>query len=43
MIDIFALALSHGLILLGIWRLVMRDDLDGDLPAPEPKDAPPGA
>ena len=32
MIDIFALALSHGLILLGLWRMLGRDDFNGDLP-----------
>lgn len=31
-IDIFALAVSHGLILLALWRLIGRDDLDGDPP-----------
>jgi hypothetical protein len=36
MVDIFALALSHGLILLALWRLVGRADLDGDLPAAAP-------
>ena len=36
MIDNFALALSHGLILLAAWRLVRRPDLDDD-------DAPPPA
>ena len=30
MIDIFALALSHGLILLMAWRLLSRVDLDDD-------------
>lgn len=30
MIDNFALALSHGLILLAAWRLVQRPDLDDD-------------
>ena len=30
MIDNFALALSHGLILLAAWRLMSRDDLDDD-------------
>jgi hypothetical protein len=30
MIDTFALALSHGLILLAAWRLVQRPDLDDD-------------
>lgn len=36
MIDIFALALSHGLILLGLWRLIGRDDFNGDLPEDTP-------
>lgn len=30
MIDNFALALSHGLLLLAAWRLVRRPDLDDD-------------
>jgi hypothetical protein len=30
MIDNFALAISHGLILLAAWRLVGRPDLDDD-------------
>ena len=34
MIDNFALALSHGLMLLVAWRLLWRPDLDDD-------DAPP--
>lgn len=33
MIDNFALALSHGLLLLVAWRLLSRPDLDDDLPA----------
>ena len=33
MIDIFALALSHGLMFLGLWRMISRDDLDGEAPA----------
>ncbi|MCT2557716.1 hypothetical protein N0B51_01845 [Tsuneonella sp. YG55] len=33
MIDLFALALSHGLLLLMVVRLMSRDDLDRD-PAP---------
>jgi hypothetical protein len=37
MIDNFALALSHGLLLLAAWRLVFRPDLDDDAaPAPQP-------
>lgn len=30
MIDTFALALTHGLILVAVWRLVMRPGLDGE-------------
>lgn len=33
MIDLFALALSHGLLLLMVLRLMSRDDLDRD-PSP---------
>jgi hypothetical protein len=32
MIDLFALALSHGLLLLMALRLIGRDDLDRDPP-----------
>jgi len=35
MIDNFALALSHGLMLLAAWRLLRRPDLD-DSAAPPP-------
>lgn len=28
MVDILALALSHGLLALAVWRLLSRDDLD---------------
>jgi hypothetical protein len=30
MIDNFALALSHGLLMLAAWRLLSRPDLDDD-------------
>lgn len=30
MVDIFALALSHGLLLLAAWRLLWRNDLDSE-------------
>ena len=40
MIDIFALAVTHGLIALALWRLVWRRDLDGD---PSDSGAPPNA
>jgi hypothetical protein len=37
MIDNFALALSHGLMLLAAWRLLSRKDLDDpSLSPPEP-------
>ena len=35
MIDSFALALTHGLMLLAAWRLLSRPDLDDD-EAPPP-------
>ena len=28
MIDLFTLALTHGLIALALWRLLFRDELD---------------
>jgi hypothetical protein len=40
MIDNFALALSHGLMLLAAWRLLRRADLDDAAAAPP---APPEA
>ena len=36
MIDILALAISHGLILLGLWRMLSREDFNGDLPEDRP-------
>ena len=39
MVDTFTLILSHGLLLIAVWRLVMRGDLDRD-PAPEAGDTP---
>ena len=36
MIDTFALALTHGLMMLAAWRLLSRPDLDDDkVAAPE--------
>jgi hypothetical protein len=35
MIDNFALLLTHGLMALAAWRLLMRSDLDRDPPAVE--------
>lgn len=40
MIDYFALALSHALLVLGIWLVLQRDDLDREEPAPEAADEP---
>jgi hypothetical protein len=39
LIDYFSIALTHGLILLACWRLLMRDDLDeeGAEPRPDPR------
>jgi hypothetical protein len=36
MVDYFALGVTHALILLAVWRLLQRNDLDQD---PEPKAA----
>jgi hypothetical protein len=30
MVDLFALMLTHGLLALAAWRLVLRGDLDQD-------------
>ena len=38
MIDIFALGVTHGLIALALWRLVWRDDLNGETPLKPPAD-----
>ena len=32
MVDYFALALTHGLLLLALWRLLLRRDLDDETP-----------
>ena len=41
MIDNFSLAISHGLILLVMWRLLSRADLDDDkAAAPAPSQNP---
>ena len=41
MIDNFALFLSHGLMLLAAWRLIVRADLDDDaLLPPDPAAKP---
>jgi hypothetical protein len=33
MVDNFAIALSHGLIAIALWRLLYRDDLDHEVGA----------
>lgn len=35
MIDNFALALTHGLMLVALWRLLSRRDLDDDTASPD--------
>ena len=40
MIDNFALALTHGLLLVVAWRLLSRRDFDDDLPSGEDPTAP---
>ncbi|TYC90062.1 hypothetical protein [Novosphingobium sp. BW1] len=42
MVDIFALALSHGLIALAVWRLLQRPDLDREGEATAPRRTPRG-
>lgn len=39
MIDLFSLALSHGLLLLAAWRIVRRPDLDREPPVMPPPPA----
>ena len=41
MIDLFSLAVSHGLMMLAAWRLLSREDLDREAPAPAAAAAPP--
>ena len=36
MIDYFALALTHGLLALACWRILLRADLDVEAPPPAP-------
>lgn len=40
MVDNFTLALTHGLIALAMWRLLLRDDLDADGAGPAPPRRP---
>lgn len=39
MIDLFSLALSHGLLLLAAWRILRRPDLDRERRDPGSPDA----
>ncbi len=41
MIDNFSIALTHGLLLIAVWRLIHRPDLDLEGP-PEPDEEPEG-
>ncbi len=41
MIDNFSIALTHGLLLIAVWRLIHRPDLDFEDP-PEPDAEPDG-
>jgi len=36
MIDTFGLAVSHGLIVIAVWRLMRRPDLNDDSAVPPP-------
>ena len=43
MIDYFALALTHGLLALACWRILLRGELDVEAPVvtqPEPEQPP---
>ena len=40
MVDYFALGLTHALLALAAWRLLLRESLDHD-PAPQPPAQPP--
>ncbi|MFC4254051.1 hypothetical protein GRI97_01360 [Altererythrobacter xixiisoli] len=40
MIDYFTLALTHGLMLIAIWRLAFRADLDADDGTDSPRAKP---
>lgn len=40
LIDYFSIALTHGLILLALWRLLFRAELDEEGAAPEARPRP---
>ena len=37
MVDLFSLALTHGLLVLALWRLLPRDELDAEASGPAPR------
>ena len=41
MIDYFALALTHGLLALACWRILLRGDLDREVPVQLPEEEAP--
>lgn len=41
MVDYFSLALSHGVLLIAFWRLMLREDLDAEPPREEEEANPP--
>ncbi len=43
MVDYFALALTHGLLVIACWRLLQRDDLDAEVASEPPRDEAPSA
>lgn len=40
MIDYFSLALTHALLAIACWRLLLREDLDTEAEADAEKDGP---
>ena len=43
MVDYFSLALSHGVLLIALWRLMLRDDLDAEPAREDPESGEPAA
>jgi hypothetical protein len=40
MVDIFALSLIHGLLLIAVWRLLQSDSLDSEASADQAEELP---
>ena len=40
MVDILALSLPHALMLIAVWRLLQRDDLDSEVAPADVEDGP---